>query len=229
MTPPSLRSTGALLVTFALSLQIPYAILVARFGYDDILREPTPIILARFHDGGAVLVLAWLAFAFGALCFLPLSLRIDDALGVRRGWTGPASAVLQFLGLARWGFAVPGLAAHTDPPDAQHAAEVVFHTLHQYLGVVLGEITGQLLLVAWTLGLALHLWARGDRLLAAWGLLTVPFWLVGLSEPLATILPDLRVVEVTPIAFIGWQLWLLLLGLVWAWRPTAPSPLPPGA
>lgn len=205
--------TGCLVILFILTLNVPYAALIEIFGYDDILREPTATTLAAFRTGGTPLLLAWLGFTVGALLFAPLAPLLDRAIGLRPGWTGVASAVAQTVGLARWVFIVPILAeAQKDAPPALMATiDLVYRAQHQMFGTFLGEILGQTLLLFWTarysLGL-LHL----NRPLALLGMLTLPLWVLGLSEPLATVFPALIVIETTPLAFIGWQVWLIGVG-----------------
>lgn len=216
-------TTGAWLVAFVLALNLPYAALIALFGYDDVLREPAAVVLARFHAAGPPLVLAWLAFALGALAFAPLSRRVERVLGLAPGWSGPASALAQFAGLARWVFVVPGLAALHVEGDAaaREVAEALYAALHAYLGAGIGEFLGQLLLVAWMLRIGRALWGDGARWLAAAGLATVPLWVLGLSEPLSTVLAGLPVIETTPLAFMAWEAWLAAVGVTWiaaGWR-----------
>jgi hypothetical protein len=210
--------TGAAMVVFVLALNVPYVMLMGMFGYDDILREPPGIVLQRFYYGGPMLVIVWLSFALGALAFAPLARHIENAAGLTPSWTGPASAIAQFVGLARWVFVVPILASAYVSADGQAAVqatlEVAFTTLHQTLGVLIGELLGQILLVCWTVRLAWGL--RGVRPFLAWfGAATVPLWIVGFSELLATGLPDSPVWPTTPLAFMAWELWLLTLGVVW--------------
>ncbi len=52
--------------------------------------------------------------------------------------------------------------------------------------------------------------------LSGLGLLTAPLLplLLGQSELLATVIPNLPVIESTPIGFILWEIWLLLVGIV---------------
>jgi hypothetical protein len=210
--------TGAAMVLFVLSLNVPYVLLMGMFGYDDILREPAGVVLQRFHDSGPLLVFVWLSFALGALAFAPLARHIEHAAGLTPSWTGPASAIAQFVGLARWVFVIPILASAYVAADGQAAVqatlEVAFTTLHQTLGVLIGELLGQLLLACWTVRLAWGL--RRTRPILAWfGAATVPLWIVGFSELLATALPDGPVWPTTPLAFMAWELWLLTLGVVW--------------
>lgn len=222
------RFAGAAMVLFPLAATVPYVLLIDRFGYDDILREPPLVVLKAFQDGGPALVLIWLAFALCAAGFLWVAGWTAEAVKAQGGrwplWAtlaGAGSALVQAIGLLRWPFAVPGLAATAlDPaadPAARSAAVVVFGALNQFAGVALGEHLGQTLLAAWTFALAMAV-LRG-RLAPApfgWaGLALVPLWILGQSELLATVIPGFPVVEVTPIAFIGWQVWLLALGVWW--------------
>lgn len=222
------RRAGAALAVFPLAATVPYGLLIDRFGYDDILREPPLVVLKAFQDGGPDLVLIWLAFALCAASFLWVAGWTADAVRAQGGrwplWAtlaGAGSALVQAIGLLRWPFVVPGLAATAlDPaadPAARSAAVVVFEALNQFAGVALGEHLGQTLLAAWTFALAMAV-LRG-RLAPGpfgWaGLALVPLWIIGQSELLATVIPGFPVVEVTPAAFIGWQVWLLALGLWW--------------
>ncbi|MBI5941805.1 MAG: DUF4386 domain-containing protein [Caulobacterales bacterium] len=222
------RLAGAAMTVFPLAATVPYVLLIDRFGYDDILREPPLVVLRAFQDGGPALVLIWLAFALCAVSFLWVAGWTAESVRAQGGrwplWAtlaGAGSALVQAIGLLRWPFVVPGLAATAlDPaadPAARSAAVVVFGALNQFAGVALGEHLGQTLLAAWTFALAVAV-LRG-RLAPApfgWlGLALVPLWILGQSELLATVVPGFLVVEATPIAFMGWQVWLLTLGLWW--------------
>ena len=213
------RTNGPIVILFILALNLPYAMLIELFGYDDILREPTAVTLTAFRAGGTPLLLAWLGFALGALLFAPLAGLLERAIGLRAGWTGQASAVAQTVGLARWVFIVPILAeAQKDaPPPLAATIELLYRAQHQMFGTFIGEILGQILLAAWTARYARRLWTL-NRPLALMGAATLPLWVLGLSEPLATVFRSLPVIEVTPLAFIGWQAWLLWFGAWLIWR-----------
>ncbi len=226
------RLAGAAMALFPLAATVPYVLLIDRFGYDDILREPPLVVLKAFQDGGPDLVLIWLAFALCAAGFLWVAGWTAEAVRAQGGrwplWAtlaGGGSALVQAIGLLRWPFVVPGLAATAlDPaadPAARSAAVVVFGALNQFGGVALGEHLGQTLLAAWTFALAAAvLRGRLAPAIFGWvGLSLVPLWVLGQSELLATVIPGFPVVEVTPIAFIGWQVWLLALGVWWMVRP----------
>jgi hypothetical protein len=220
---------GSTLVGFLVLANVAYAYLSANFDYDDILREPVATILQRFAAGGPGLVLAWAAFAWSALIFVAAACLVGIALAERDGkaiWiftaAGAASGLIQSVGLFRWVFVVPSLADAYIAPDAgpaeQAAVIQTFRALNQYGGVALGEHLGQILLVAWTIGVVAACWRRGGAL--KWtsliGIVTIPLWLIGQTELFATVIPQMPVLEVTPIAFMLWMVWLLALAVALA-------------
>lgn len=228
------------LLVFLIAATTPYVWLIQHFGYDDILRDPTPQILLRFHDGGSALVLAWLGFALSAFSFVAVVLGFKNLLAVHGahdvGATpiGIASAIAQTIGLLRWVLVVPGLAtAYADPAASaasQEAIVVVFDAVHHFGGMVLGEMVGQLLLMVWT---GITAWRMLQlRLLPRWisvaGLLTLPFWLLGQTELIHEVVPMVPSIEVIPLAFMAWQVWLAAMAVallhgIWRNRP-APQP-----
>ncbi|MGB3615230.1 MAG: DUF4386 domain-containing protein [Elainellaceae cyanobacterium] len=225
-----LRTTGSLLILLVVLSNIPYILLIQTFGYDDILREPVAVVLTKFQAGGTGLILTWFGFGLTALLLIPTSLLLQSVMQlpanrsqspVLVGATlmGVLSGLLQAVGLMRWVFVVPVLARlYTDPQTSattREAVSVVYQAVHQYGGVVIGEHLGQALLMGWTLGLG---WAMRSSVLfktwvAWWGLFTVPLLLVGQSELLATVIPKMPVLETTPIGFILWEVWLLIVGI----------------
>lgn len=205
-------------ILWVLAGVLAFTALSALFGYDAILREPPGVILARFRDAGTPLLGAWALFAAVAFAFVPLAAALERREGLRPHWSGRASALAQGIGLARWVFAVPFLAAAHAHPEQAVAAEVAFGALHHLLGVGLGEAAGQLLLIGWTARLALRITAAPSprRWLGIAGLATLLPWLAGLSEPLAAIVPALTPITVAALAFMVWEAWLLALAL---WPP----------
>jgi hypothetical protein len=208
------RTTGLLIFAFLVAVTLPYVALFDLFGYDDVLREPPGLVLDRFAAGGAPLVVAWMGFTLAAFAFAPIARRIERNAGLVPGWTGVASSVAQGIALARWVFAVPALAAAhaSGDPALRAGAEATFVALHGFLGAGVGEVLGQVLLAAWTVRVAAGLWRQRRRALATAGAATVPAWILGLSEPLGTVIPGLPVIEAAPLAFVGWQAWLFALG-----------------
>jgi hypothetical protein len=223
---------------FVAAANAPYVWLIQNFGYDDILRESTATILRRFHLGSDALVLAWLAFAAGALLFIPVVLVFrrllreqgidDDGASI----LGIASAVAQATGLLRWVFVVPSLAATYVAPDSSEAMRqavvVTFDSIHRFGGMVIGEAVGQMLLAGWTALTVRHLMRA--RLVPSWlsfvGTIIPLLWLIGQTELLHEVVPVVPSLELTPIAFMAWEAWLVAVAsfvLFHAWHARQPS------
>lgn len=158
-TPPSRQPIlGACAIVMAIGFNIPYAVLATTYDYPGILREPADVALSAFHAGGPKLIWTWYAFGLAALAFTPLGpalaitasrLASRPALAIGAALLGALAGVTQAIGLFRWVFVIPGLAAaHADPgasPEARAAAERTFDILNAYGGVAIGEHLGQLL------------------------------------------------------------------------------------
>lgn len=219
---------GVLLILLPVAYNLLYAMLARSFEYPDILRRPTSEVLERYAAGGSRLILTWWAFAMSAVLLVPtavlVSATLDDAdptlLTVATA-VGVVAAVVQFLGLIRWPFAVPHLAREmTDPassPARKEAVDVIFQTLNRYLGVAVGEHLGYLFTGAWTgvVGAAI---LQSDVVHPSFGivgLVLAPLFVVGAAEFVGS---NERhgwklAGAIVPIAYIGWSLWLLALGV----------------
>lgn len=229
LKPPSLFRlkawTALSIVVFLIAATLPYSWLIANFGYDDILREPTGKILTEFHAGGSPLVLAWFAFSISALLFIPVVIGFENLLKAHQksvnGATllGVASSIAQAVGLLRWVLVVPALATAYQAPEAsagmREAIVVVFDAVHRYGGMVLGEMVGQILLAGWTAIVGIQLYRRAaiPRWISVIGLLTIPFWIVGQTELLHLVVPSIPSIEVIPVAFMAWEAWLLVMAI----------------
>jgi hypothetical protein len=229
--------SGVALAATAIAANFPYASLIDLFDYDDVLRRPPGEVLAAFHAAGAPLVWAWWTFGLSAFGLAIAALALGEALkgGAARlsplvSVFGVLSGVLQAAALFRWTFAVPQVAtswANAAPGSADRAAaEAVYLALNGFGGMAIGEHLGQLLLVVWTVGVALALWRTGGvlRWIGVAGLATVPLWIIGQTEILGAAIPGLTVVEVIPYAFIGWELWLLAVGIAMLVRGVRGTP-----
>ncbi|MBD2418708.1 DUF4386 domain-containing protein [Anabaena cylindrica FACHB-243] len=220
------RTTGMILIFLVVLSNIPYTLLIQTFEYDDILRQSVADVLTKFHAGGAKLILTWFTFGLAALLFIPASILLHKVLDCKDApyltmatFMGAISGTLQAVGLMRWVFVVPVLAnLYTDTTAStatREAVSVVYQAVHQYGGVVIGEHLGQTLLIGWTLGVGMTM--RSSPLfkswIAWWGLFTTPLLLLGQSELLATVIPSMPIVEATPIGFILWEIWLLIVGI----------------
>jgi hypothetical protein len=220
--------TGAFLIVVPVLFNVGFTLLAQRFDYPDVLRRPTPEVLARFRAGGSSLLVIWWVFALSAVLFAPVVVLLAGELGDADGTlvalsvvVGVLAAVVQFLGLIRWPFLVPYLAREAEAaapgsPRAE-AVDVVFQSFNRYLGVAVGEHLGYMLTGAWTTltGVAL---VQGDAVagwLGAVGIVIGPLFLVSALEFLG---PFERrgwklAGQLTPVAYIAWSIWLVALGV----------------
>jgi hypothetical protein len=220
--------TGLLLLLMPVAYNGLYTLLARSFDYPDILRQPTGEVLERFTAGGSRLVLTWWGFAMSAVLLAPtvvlLSATLADAdptVLALAAATGLLAALVQFLGLVRWSFAVPHLArVAADPassPATLDAVEVTFQTLNRYLGVAVGEHLGYLFTGLWTAlaGIALIQSDLLHPLFGIVGLLLAPLFLLGSLEFVGPF--EARgwklAGSLVPLAYIGWSVWLLALGI----------------
>ena len=220
--------TGLLLLVLPVAYNGLYTLLGRSFDYPDILRQPTGQVLDRFAAGGSRLVLTWWGFAMSAVLLAPtvvlLSATLADAdptiLALATA-IGLLAALVQFLGLVRWPFAVPHLARLAgDPattPATRDAIEVVFQTLNRYLGVAVGEHLGYLFTGLWTAlaGIALIQSDLLHPLFGVIGLLLAPLFALGSLEFVGPFESSGWKLAGTlvPLAYIGWSVWLLALGI----------------
>lgn len=220
--------TGVLLIAMPAAYNGLYTMLARSFDYPNILRRPTAQVLDRFAAGGSMLILTWWGFAMSAVLLAPAAVLVSQTLGDANAavlalatTVGVLAALVQFLGLIRWPFAVPHLARTMNDPAAtnttKEAVDVTFQTLNRYLGVAVGEHLGYMFTGLWT-GLVSVAVIQSDLLHPAFGvigLVLAPFFLVGSMEFVGSYeAKGWRFAgTLTPVAYIGWSLWLLAFGI----------------
>jgi hypothetical protein len=213
------KLAGLSLIFLAVAFNAVFFWLGAVFAYPDILRRPAPEILAMFANGGAPLIAAWAAFMFSAAWLVPASGWLSASTAERGIVTtaalacGVAAGLAQAVGLARWVFVVPGLAAA--PPS--ETVTLLFQVVHQYGGVAIGEQLGQFFTALWVLLLA-QAQAKGGlpwRWVWPLGVIASALIFVGLSEAYATVLPfDPGLLALAaPVGFMLLSVWMLITGL----------------
>jgi hypothetical protein len=217
------RLTGICLICVPLAFNALFFALGSSFSYPDILRAPTADILSRFAAGGQGLIALWYLFAATALLAIPLALllygvfRADHPqLALAAAIAGVLSGLVQTLGLLRWVFLVPGLAAaFTDPaldPAARAAVVVVFEAAHQYLGVAVGEHLGYLFTGTWTILLSVMMFR--SPIFRPWlgvlGLVAAIGVMAGMLEPAGWRSAGM----VNALSYILWSLWLVAMGVL---------------
>jgi hypothetical protein len=218
---------GLVLIVLPIAFNVAFGMLAARFDYPDVLRKPTHEVLARFRAGGRSLVLLWWAFALTALALAPAVVLLSRSIGDADGTllavatvTGVLAALVQLLGLIRWPFLVPYLARVAAEPGAsearQEAVDIVFQAFNRYLGVAVGEHLGYLLTGAWTTlaGVALTQTTAAPAWIGVVGIVIGPVLALCSLEFLGGREEGWKVAErLTPIAYVGWSLWLIATGV----------------
>ena len=216
---------GILLILGAIGVLIPYTILTIIFDYPNILRQDPGIILTKFHDGGPRLIFVWFLFAFMGipllLGYISIGKKLDDKLPFVHWATvfGIISVVVQMIGLLRWTFVVPVLAndfinAHSD--STSEAIKIIFKSVHQFGGVLLGEHLGQLFTILWTILIA-YAFSK-LRLFPGWiiwlGYISAAIYLLAQAELFATVIPGFPVWDLAGlIGSTMWLVWLVIVGI----------------
>lgn len=222
------RLTGTLFIIGAVLVNVPYTLLIMNFDYPDILREPTGYILTRFQQGGAGLIFTWFTFAWVGIPLLFAIVMLQKVLERENTpylWVGTVAGVIggiaQMVGLLRWTFVVPVLAkTFTDPSAsdiAKETAVIVFQTVHQYGGVVVGEHTGQAFSIIWMFIISLVIFKSNifKRWLAWFGFLASGVYILAQTELFATVIPNFPVVPAAGlIGSLLWLVWMIALGVV---------------
>ena len=226
------RRVGMAAIALGVGFNIPYALLASLYDYPAILRQPAPIALQRFADGGPAIILAWYGFALAALALVPLAfwlsvtpgrMRHSPALAIGAAISGSLAGLAQAIGLSRWVFVVPGLAATPNSPDAAR----MFDMLNAFGGVAIGEHLGQLLTASFVLHVAALQRSEGAPRLALLGGLTALAITLGTGEGLAIALGGggAAFSTATILGFLGLSGWLVVTGSMLA-RADAPRTMP---
>src|SRR4026207_481786 len=139
---------GILLILGAVGVFIPYTVLTIIFDYPDILRMDPGFILTKFDEGGSSLILTWFLFALLGIpliiAYILIGQKLENKLSFVRWATtlGVISGIVQIIGLLRWTFVVPVLANNFVTAVSEASKEsnkMIFQTIHQFGGVLLGE------------------------------------------------------------------------------------------
>lgn len=214
--------TGIVLIIVPIAFNLVFFALASAFEYPAILRQPNAAILQKFRAGGRRLVTLWYAFGVTALLAIPMALLVmaffyvnNPPLAIISGILGTVSGLVQALGLFRWPFLVPILAAAHESPTAtptdRATLEQIFQAFHQYIGVAVGEHLGYLFTTGWTFAVAALLIGNPSfsPLIPVLGIISAIGILAGLLEPAGWKLAG----AVNASAYVVWSLWLVVVGL----------------
>jgi hypothetical protein len=216
--------TGGLLVAVPLVLVAGFTGLQMTFDYPDILRRPAGEVLTRFAAGGADLHFYWYAMFIAALALIPaavgfgvMNFRESPFYASLAGAFGVLAGLVQGLGLLRWTVLVPGLASAYTAPGAtdldKALATSAFDTANAYLGMGVGEHMGYLLTALFTFAVAATVIKRWPVM--AW---TGVVLAVGIAFGMLELSGVPMAATVNAIAYMGWSLWAVILGVLIVWR-----------
>lgn len=219
---PLFRVTGVVLILLPIAFNGLFFALERAFEYPDILRKPTDYILKKFSEGGSRLIWLWYSFALTSLCAIPMALLFQQIfaeqhpqLAMVSAIVGSLSGLVQVMGLFRWTFLVPTLAAQFNAKDAtpatRDAVSVVFSAFHQYIGVAVGEHLGYIFTGAWTILISVMMFSSVpfSPILGVFGILAALGILTGLLEPFGWKPAGM----VNAMSYIAWSLWLIASGI----------------
>jgi hypothetical protein len=222
MSRYEIRGFGALLLLMSLLIVLSWMGLIIHYDYPDILRAPINVILHKYHEGGLTLRMYWAGMVVSSLLIIPIVLlfsrltsQINPSLSLAAVGVGLASAIFHLAGFSRWLFAVDYLAmqyvGHDSPAtDTQREAiEILFQTLHWYLGVTLGETLGFATMGVWAILIAVSLYRAGY----------LNVWLLVLSIGsgigiMAGILEWAGLSIAAAINAYAYQLWILIIAYI---------------
>lgn len=221
---PVARLAALLLLGQFAAMWGAFFVLMPAIDWPASLGEPASVVLPLILDQAAPVFAGYASYLLHALLLIPLAvllrhtLRMGPVMGGVAVALGVLAGFAKALGITRWLFLMPGLAAaYVDPAatDAARAAlTVAFDGFNAYAGGV-GEILGVGLFAGlWTVLLSVSLMRLGGGarvlgllgLVAAAGLLSTLPSVVGIESPVLLTLSG-----------IVWQLWTAAVA-VWHLR-----------
>ena len=213
---------GASLVAATILFAVVFSYLAATFDYPAVLDRPAgdvlPALLALGRNGRIV----WLVYGLIPLLLVPTALGVNEAvrataprLGRATVWLAALSALAMMTGLLRWPTLFWTLAQEwtSASPASREVLAGRFGTANLYLGNVIGEFVGELLLNGFflTSSLALSAGRPGWRWLAFAGVAASTLGWIAMLRNLTQL-----VAPVATLNNIVLPLWMLTLGLVLA-------------
>jgi hypothetical protein len=211
------KLTAIALIAAAVLTNVAFSVLGQVFNYPDVLKEPSRVVLERFHEHQGSVSFWFTVLALSAALFAPIArgvgrLRSDRYMKVAVP-IGIAAAVVQVIGLSRWPLLVPGFASDAINGNAATAAAAAdhFHTASTILGTVIGETFGYLLTAAWTLLVVRSLGARfSGRVFAGLGTVSAAMIFAGVASPL-----DIGAIDLINFGgYVLWSIWLIWFAVV---------------
>ena len=221
--------TGLLLLVLPVAYNGLYTLLARSFDYPDILRQPTSQVLERFTAGGSRLVLHLVGVRHERGPARPgrgAAVGHPRPTPTRPSWPWPPPSGCWPPWCSSWAWSAgrspsrtwPASPVTRRPPRPPGTpSRSTFQTLNRYLGVAVGEHLGYLFTGLWTAlaGVALIQSDLLHPLFGIIGLLLAPLFVLGSLEFVGPF--EVRgwklAGTLVPLAYIGWSVWLLALGI----------------
>lgn len=221
MAPQGIPVTSGLLLLQFAAMWMAFFILAPSINWPASLNEPPSVVMPLILDQSVAVFAGYLSYLIHALALIPLAillrdtLRLDGAMGRMVVALGMLAGFAKALGIVRWLFMMPGLAAaYTDPsatPETIAAIEVVYGAFNAYAGGV-GELLGVGLFAGvWTIVISVAVLRMGWTWMAYAGfgaaalLFSTLLSVVGIESPVMLTLSG-----------ILWQFWTLALAIsIW--------------
>lgn len=149
MNNKELNITGGLIFIHIIMMLTAGLILIFKFDFPDILRQPMEKTLALFHENRAWTVPAYYLFTMTGISFMVVVLMLYKTLHFEKSTTGFLAVVFgvlfgltSSLGFIRWPFLMQhlaGLVAGGVSVVPLETIQLVYDSFHLYSGVSVGE------------------------------------------------------------------------------------------
>ena len=210
------KRTAIALIAAAVLTNAGFSVLGDVFNYPDVLKEPSRVVLERFHEHQGRVSFWFAVLALSAALFAPIAIGVGKLRSDRYMRLavpiGIGAAAVQAIGLSRWPLLVPGFAndAVSANPAAAATAADHFDAANTILGTALGETLGYLLTAAWTLLVVRSLGAHfSGRVFAGLGAVSAAMIFVGVLSPL-----DFGAIDTINFGgYVLWSAWLIWLAI----------------
>jgi len=222
-SPAPVWAILAVTLYHVVALTAGFGVLIAVFGFPDILREPAQDRLRLFMEGYNTIVPTYYALSLTGLTQAALAVLIllcaprrDEGFLVLSGLFGVLCGAFQILGFIRWPIVIPYLAeamAAAPTPEAQQTVVLLEGLMNRYAGMAIGEHLGFLGMGFWTLflGLAVLKQPFMDRRLGGAGVILGIATLIMGMEPLGGVFSAWG--AITGAVFPFWTTWLVLMAV----------------
>lgn len=216
------RAAAILLMTQFCAMWGTFFVLAPSIDWPASLGLPASEMLPLLLEQFGFVFSGYTLYLIHAVLLVPVAVALHVALGLGGVLGGTATAfgvlagIAKTLGIVRWLFLMPALAAAWVAPETTEAARaaisVIFNAFNAYAGGV-GELMGVGLFAGiWTMLLSIALLRRGARVVGLFGLVAA----AGLFTTLPSVL-GLESAILLTLSGIVWQFWTAALA-VSLWR-----------